>query len=61
MSLHFFGPRFSKNSKIVNILIFFKQIPNRKNLLIAMVLMTRLPENFCISSPIMTPRTPNHP
>ncbi|GBN07987.1 hypothetical protein AVEN_113448-1, partial [Araneus ventricosus] len=28
---------------------------------IAMVFMTRLPENFCRSSPIMTPRTQNHP
>ncbi|CAL1271230.1 unnamed protein product [Larinioides sclopetarius] len=26
-----------------------------------MVLMTRLPENFCRSSPIMIPRTPNYP
>ncbi|GBM12365.1 hypothetical protein AVEN_211552-1 [Araneus ventricosus] len=28
---------------------------------IAMVLMTRLSENFCKSSQIMTPTTPNHP
>ncbi|CAL1277695.1 unnamed protein product, partial [Larinioides sclopetarius] len=32
-----------------------------KNLPIAMVLMTRLLEKFCRSSPIMTFRTKNHP